>query len=92
MIQQVEIQLPEFPRGAHLITSYVTSKLPLLREKGLLHIFLKHTSPGITLNENADPAVLHDLELGFNYLVPENQKQSVYNRERGQRRLRLGKI
>ncbi len=81
MIQQIEIQLPEFARGAHVITSYITSKLPLLPEKGLLHIFIKHTSAGITINENADPSVRHDFEVGFNQLVPSSNKEFTHTLE-----------
>lgn len=39
---------------------------------GLLHLFLQHTSAGLTLNENADPDVRHDLEQDLNRLVPEH--------------------
>jgi secondary thiamine-phosphate synthase enzyme len=71
MIQQVEISLPEFERGFHVITSEVISKLPKLPETGLMHVFIKHTSAGITLNESADPTVLIDFEMVFNRLVPD---------------------
>lgn len=72
MIQQVEINLSSYRRGFHLITSEITRKLPDLPEKGLLHILLKHTSAGITMNENADPTVRQDFESFFRKLVPEN--------------------
>ena len=73
MIQQHEITLPEFPRGFHLITNTVTSQLGSLPRQGLLHLFVKHTSAGLALNENADPSVRIDFENIFNQLVPENQ-------------------
>ena len=72
MIQQTEITLPRFKRGYHLITSYILKKLLPLPEKGLLHILVKHTSAGITLNENADPDVRADFESFMNKLIPEN--------------------
>ena len=28
---------------------------------GIIHIFVMHTTCGLTINENADPAVVHDL-------------------------------
>ena len=34
-------------------------------------VFIKHTSAGLTINENADPTVLEDYESFFNYIVPE---------------------
>jgi secondary thiamine-phosphate synthase enzyme len=39
---------------------------------GLAHIFIKHTSASLTLNENADPTVRSDFESHFNNIAPEN--------------------
>ena len=72
MIEQIEIRLPEFRRGFHLITSYITRELHDLPDKGLLHILIKHTSAGITINENADPSVRRDFESFVDKMVPEN--------------------
>ena len=74
MVNQIEISLPAFPRGFNLITHIVEKHLPSLPACGLLHIFLKHTSAGLTLNENADPTVCYDLESIFNRLSPEAQQ------------------
>ncbi|MDE6985893.1 MAG: secondary thiamine-phosphate synthase enzyme YjbQ, partial [Bacteroides acidifaciens] len=38
---------------------------------GLLHFFMKHTSAGLSINENADPDVRVDMESIFNHLVKE---------------------
>ena len=81
MINQIEITLPPFRRGFHLITSYIEQELPPLPEKGILHILLKHTSAGITLNENADPTVRDDFESFINRMVPENQPYFVHTLE-----------
>ncbi|MEN8228276.1 MAG: YjbQ family protein, partial [Bacteroidota bacterium] len=43
-----------------------------LPEKGLLHLLIKHTSAGLTLNENADPSVRSDFESFINKLIPED--------------------
>jgi secondary thiamine-phosphate synthase enzyme len=72
MIKQIEIRLPEFKRGFHLITHLVTRELAELPQTGLLHILIKHTSAGITINENADPSVRDDFESFLNKLIPEN--------------------
>lgn len=72
MVQNIDILLPAFPRGFHLITDLVKEALPVLPESGLLHIFIHHTSAGLTINENADPDVRLDFESIFNQLVPEN--------------------
>ena len=76
MIQQKEITLPRFNRGYHLITSLIEENILQFPEKGLLHILVKHTSAGITLNENADPTVRTDFESFINKMIPE--KDSVY--------------
>lgn len=72
MITQAEFLLPTYTRGFHLITEKVLNELPKLPETGLFHLFIKHTSAALTINENADPSVLVDFESIFNKLVPEN--------------------
>lgn len=69
---QKTITLPAYPRGFHLITDHITSALEL-PESGVLHIFIQHTSAGLTINENADPTVRTDLEASFNHIVKENE-------------------
>ena len=73
MIFQTEITLQAYRKGCHLITREILQHLPVLPEKGLLHLFLKHTSASLTINENADPDVQTDLFEIFSRLVPENQ-------------------
>ncbi len=73
MIFQTEITLQAYRKGCHLITREILQHLPVLPEKGLLHLFLKHTSAALTINENADPDVQTDLFEIFSRLVPENQ-------------------
>ena len=72
MVQQYEISLPQRPRGYHLVTNDITRELENMPEKGLLHILVKHSSAGITLNENADPSVRDDFETFMSKLIPEN--------------------
>ncbi len=73
MWYQKEITLKPKRRGFHLITSEVLALLPELQKitNGLAHFFIKHTSASLTLNENADPDVRHDMESHFNEMVPE---------------------
>lgn len=72
---QKEIQLPAYTRGFHLITASVLKVIPELRaiNVGMLHVFIKHTSASLTINENADPTVREDFESHFNEMIPENQ-------------------
>jgi len=72
MMQQTTITLPPFSRGFHLITDLIASNIDL-PETGVLHIFIQHTSAGLTINENADPTVQSDLEESFNHLVREDE-------------------
>lgn len=81
MIQQKEISLPRFQRGYHLITTLIENNLPDLPEKGLLHILVKHTSAGITLNENADPTVRTDFEGFINKMIPEDDPVYIHTYE-----------
>lgn len=72
MINQIEFTLPAYSRGSHLITNVVLEFLSDLPETGILHLFIKHTSAGLTINENADSSVRNDFETILNKLVPEN--------------------
>jgi len=71
---QKEISLPQFERGYHLITSIVRNEFPELAnvQNGVLQVFIKHTSAGLTINENADPTVRKDFKNHFNRMVPED--------------------
>ncbi len=71
---QREIALRARPRGFHLITREVVDALPELRslDVGLAHLFIRHTSASLTLNENASPDVRTDFESWFDAAVPED--------------------
>lgn len=73
MTFQKEITLKPKPRGFHLITSEILAQLPELKNiaTGIAHVFIKHTSASLTVNENADPSVRADMETYFNKIVPE---------------------
>lgn len=72
---QKTISLSPHPRGFHLITNEIVENVPEMSQikTGLLHLFIKHTSASLTINEDADPTVRTDFESHFNHLVPENQ-------------------
>lgn len=72
MWDQHEIRLTPRERGFHLITADIVAALPRLDEvtTGLLHLQLQHTSASLTLNENADPDVRHDMDAFLRRLVP----------------------
>jgi secondary thiamine-phosphate synthase enzyme len=71
---QREISLDPRPRGFHLVTDEVVGALPELRDLrvGLCHLFIRHTSASLTLNENASPDVRHDFATWFDGAIPED--------------------
>lgn len=83
MWHQKEIRLPAVKRGFHLITDLLEAQLPELEEikVGLAHIFIKHTSASLTINEDADPTVRQDFESHFNHIVPENASYYRHTQE-----------
>ncbi len=70
---QREFELPEYPRGCHLITNLILSQLPELSDcsVGLMHIFILHTSASLAISENADPDVRTDMTTALNKLAPD---------------------
>ena len=68
------VQLAARPRGFHPITGEVTSALPELAgvSVGLLHIFIRHTSASLSLNESMSASVRSDLERFVRQLVPDH--------------------
>ena len=81
MVHQSEFSLPPFKRGFHLVTQEVLRQIGPLPLSGLLHLFIKHTSAGLAINENADPSVRVDFENFFNKLVPENEPYLTHTME-----------
>jgi secondary thiamine-phosphate synthase enzyme len=82
-VYQKEISLSPYRRGFHLVTREILSQLPEIGEikAGILHVFIKHTSASLTLNENADPTVRMDFESHFNKMVPEGMSYYKHDYE-----------
>lgn len=74
MWHQQEIRLRAKKRGFHLIDDEILRQLVNIRDVriGILHLFIKHSSASLSINENADPDVRDDVEAHFNRYVPEN--------------------
>lgn len=70
---QQEFSLKARTRGFHLISDEIDQQLKSIEkiECGLLHLFIKHSSASLTINENADPTVRSDMEQHFNIIAPE---------------------
>ena len=43
-------------------------------ENGICHIFVPHTTAGITINEHADPSVVEDIAAQLDIMVPQHTK------------------
>ena len=70
----MEFSLSAKCRGCHLVTQEIQTHLPRpLPKAGLLHLFVKHTSCALSVNENADPDVRSDMEKVLNHIVRENE-------------------
>lgn len=83
MWSQQRLTLTPKSRGYHLITEEVVNQLNDLPaiSKGLLHLFIQHTSASLTINENADPTVRLDMETHINKMVPDNMAYYLHNYE-----------
>jgi secondary thiamine-phosphate synthase enzyme len=63
------------PKSLNDITHYALENIKSSNIKnGLCTLFIKHTSASLIIQENADPAVLRDIENFFNKLVPEDER------------------
>jgi secondary thiamine-phosphate synthase enzyme len=73
-LYQKEIRLHAHKRGFHLITNEVLGSMSEIAniERGMLQVFIKHTSASLTINENADATVRADFESHMNVMVPED--------------------
>ena len=71
---QKQITLGARSRGFHLITGEIQASLPELSrvKAGMLHVFIRHTSASLTINENADGDVGRDMESSLNAIAPED--------------------
>jgi secondary thiamine-phosphate synthase enzyme len=80
---QKALKLAARPRGFHLVTEEVVRQLPELRsvERGLLHLFIQHTSASLAVNENAAPSVRADFESQFNLVAPEHAPHYTHRDE-----------
>lgn len=73
---QYRLKLQSRPRGIHLITEEIRRAITELSRVriGVVHIFIRHTSASLSINENASPDVRRDLERSLNRIVPEDDR------------------
>ena len=80
---QKEVTVKSKNRGFHLITNEVKNNIPELSsiKIGILHVFIKHSSASITINENSDKSVRIDFESHFNEMIPDDSKNYTHTYE-----------
>jgi secondary thiamine-phosphate synthase enzyme len=67
------LALPRRGRGLHRIERELAAAVERAGiQTGLCSVFVAHTSASLVIQENADSAVLRDLERGLQRLVPED--------------------
>lgn len=82
MISQGEIELTTEGRGIYDLTDRVQSVvLDSGIDVGMCNIFIRHTSASLMLCENADPAVMRDLETFMSRLAPDGDPAHTHTAE-----------
>lgn len=81
MIQQSRFRLGPFSRGFHLVTREVMRQLPKFPQQGMLNLFVQHTSCALSINENCDPSVRHDLKAIMERLIPDGDPRYTHQDE-----------
>jgi len=77
-----KLQVPTRGKGLYEITASIAAWLKDRDiDTGLLTVFVQHTSASLTIQENAAPAVVQDLNAFFARLVPEDTKLYRHNDE-----------
>ena len=82
MIRQTEIHLNTRGRGTYDLTTEVQSAVRDAGvEIGMCNVFIRHTSASLMICENADPAVLRDLETFMARLAPDGDPANTHTAE-----------
>ncbi len=69
-IEQIEVST-QGRQAFHDITAEVQAVISRSRvQDGICFLFCPHTTAGLTLNENWDPAVQHDIGVGLDVISP----------------------
>ena len=81
-MHQVDFNVETEGRGTYDLTDRVVQAV---RDSGistgLCHVFVRHTSASLMLCENADPAVMHDLETFMTRLAPDGDPMFTHTAE-----------
>ena len=82
MISQQEIRISTGGRGTYDLSRQVQDAVKSSGIRtGMCHIFIRHTSASLMICENADPAVMHDLETFMSDQVPDGDPMFTHTAE-----------
>lgn len=75
MMASHRLQIATRGKGLYEITDQIAGWLAGVKVRsGLLTVFVQHTSASLSIQENADPDVVHDLNAFFERVVPEDNR------------------
>ena len=82
MIEQQEIRVATQGRGTYDLSRQIQDIVTQSGiSTGLCNVFIRHTSASLMLCENADPAVLRDMETWMSRVVPDGDPDFVHTAE-----------
>jgi secondary thiamine-phosphate synthase enzyme len=82
MIKQEEIRISTGGRGTYDLSHQVQQAVKESGiNTGLCHVFIRHTSASLVICENADPAVMRDLETFMAHQVPDGDPMFTHTAE-----------
>jgi secondary thiamine-phosphate synthase enzyme len=82
MIRQEEIKIATQGRGTYDLSQQVQQAVKASGiSTGLCHVFIRHTSASLMICENADPAVMRDLETFMQHQVPDGDPMFTHTAE-----------
>jgi secondary thiamine-phosphate synthase enzyme len=82
MITQQELHISTQGRGTYDLTTQVQEAVAASGVRtGICSVFVRHTSASLMLCENADPAVMQDLETFMQNLVPDGNPMFTHTDE-----------
>ena len=82
MIKQEEINISTRGRGTYDLSRQVQQAVRASGvSTGICHVFIRHTSASLMISENADPAVMRDLEAFMSRQVPDGDPMFTHTAE-----------
>ena len=82
MLAQQQIHVDTHGRGTYDLSQDVQLAVRQSGiQSGICHVFIRHTSASLMLCENADPAVLRDLETFMSHLVSDGDPMFTHTAE-----------